>query len=792
MNVTKLSFIALVLFGFTNVFAQADWYYENWSDSRIDLEIEKTLNTTRILYVAAHPDDENTRLISWMVNKVNADVAYLSLTNGSGGQNLIGEEIGDELGLIREQELYAARRIDGAQQYFTSAEDFGYSKSHEETFEKWGKQAVLEQVVRRIRTFKPHIIITRFSPVTEGLRGTHGHHTASAILAVEAFDAAADPNRFQHQLDELEVWKTEAIYWNTSYWSYGSQEKLDSVVEAGSDYFVKLNVDDMVFERGLTSSQIAAASRSMHKSQGFGTMTRFGQTMEYLQLLRGSANARERLHPFFTMLSSYAHADLEKAKISTRTDKADHILKGIAQGVKDEKLNEEQVKRLQYIYLKSRGLTCLVEVEDPVIKTGEQNLKISALHYDARAMQISELRIGGKTYAINHELKEGEMLEHNIKHPFDQAYITPEAILVFDGIELTVPVVYRSSDPVKAEIIQPAFVGEAIQMTLPNTEILVVNDQDAFMQVVLQANADVNEVILRTTQSKDMSIGPMKKGEIKELKVQVWNRGKALGDNALREFDEVRVVADGEVIEYSTSVIKYDHIPWIYHSKKARFKMRHVKAQLTARNVGYIMGAGDKVPEAIRALGATVDLLDYRKVPLDQLLNYDAVVFGIRALNVHEDIDSYMDKFYDYAEAGGTLIMQYNTAHRLKTQKIGGKEGHITLSRGRVTEEDAEVLLFELMNEHIERVFQFPNNISEADWDNWVQERGLYFPRDWDKSKLSAIIGMHDTGEETLPGSILVGKMGKGYYVYTGISFFRQLPAGVEGAYKVWANLLSL
>ncbi|MFY0645024.1 MAG: PIG-L family deacetylase [Bacteroidia bacterium] len=782
----------LLAFPCLALFSQADWYHHNWSESRINLEIDKVLNPTKVLYVAAHPDDENTRLISWMVNNLHAEVAYLSLTNGSGGQNLIGEEIGEDLGLIREQELLAARRIDGASQFFTRATDFGYSKSWEETFEKWGRDKTLEQMVYRIRKFKPDIIITRFSPNTDGLRRTHGHHTASAILAVEAYKAAADPNRYPHQLAEVEVWEADAIYWNTSYWSYGSRELMDSVVNANPEFYVTIDVDEDVSERGMTSSEIAAASRSMHKSQGFGTMTRYGENKEYLQLLRGKARAREKLHASYVKLSSYSHQYLEQAK--QRKDKSELILQGMEQAKKDGKLSSEQYRKLQQIWLKSIGLRVFVTAEESLIQKGENEIQIQLIHYGESNIILQDAYVSHSFQNIQTQIKPGENFTHKFIAYIDEEYTTPEVKLTIDGIELSLPLIYRTSDPVKGEIIQPVFAVNLAMVDFKNPDLIIIEGQE---QPKLVFEITPVYPIKHLTIGLDGAKKPLLDKEVDLSPNQTYrfeveqniSEGIKFILNSQHDINRKITVTFNKkwTINKFVSVIKHEHIPWIYKVSENKLTAHLVSVECTAEKVGYVMGAGDRVPEAMRAMGVEVVLLDYKTVKLSELKEFDAVVFGIRALNVLDEIDAHIQKFYDYAKSGGTLIMQYNTSHRLKTRQIGLETDEILLSRGRVTQED------QLMSGTGEGkdFMKGVNTINSEDYDSWVQERGLYFPSQW-TNDYKAPFSMADAGEEQLLGSLIYRKCGDGYFIYTGISFFRHLPAGVRGSYKIWANLISM
>lgn len=758
MNVRYLILIALLFSNLTNVFSQADWYDQQWSEARIELELQKCLNPVKVLYIAAHPDDENTRLISWLENDRRMEVAYLSLTNGSGGQNLIGPEISADLGLIREQELYAARRIDGGVQFFTSALDFGYSKTANETLKKWDKQKVLGEMVKCIRQFEPDIIITRFSPTTEGLRSTHGHHTSSAILAVEAFEAAADPTQYPEQLENLGVWKTRAIYWNSSRYSYGSQEILDSLAKQDPKKYIRLNVESYVPMLGMTCSEIAAESRSMHKSQGFGTMARYGVTDEYLELLAGD----ESVDSLFSLSNKYSYGPLnERASW-------EELLKDVLS-------NDEKWNTIGKLMLKSFGVRLIVNAANSIMQAGTTDLEIEFIHF-----ADSDLEIIPHPASKPISVKPGEKFTMNITRNFLPYEVSTVEIQI-EGISLNVPVVWRTSDPVKGEIVQPVTFVKAGLVKILNQEILMINDSAASITVEVMPLSDVDHIafhadLVNARTGKPKTESQNFNGEYLAYETYTFVLTKWFN----------RVDIGYESTSVATSVIKYDHLPWIYAHRPIHINYHEIKVKCSAKKVGYVVGAGDQVPEAMEAMGLNVTILDHATVTYAELQEYDAIVFGVRALNVHDDIRLHLQKFYDYASAGGTLIMQYNTSHRLQTNRIGPLDTEINLSRERVTEEDAEV---KILVDHV--ALHTPNEIRKKDWDNWVQERGLYFPSEW-SAQYVAPLGMHDQNEPQMRGSLLITKHGNGYFVYTGISFFRNLPAGVEGAYRLWANLLSL
>ena len=785
INVRILYTIVLVLLGFTNVLAQSDWYQKEnyWSEGKAKLELQKYLANNRVLYVAAHPDDENTRLISYLENSLYMDVAYLSMTKGSGGQNLIGEEIGEELGLIREQELYAARRVDGAEQYFTSALDFGYSKSHVETFEKWNKDKVLAEVVYRIRKFQPRIIITRFSPETEGLRSTHGHHTASAILALEAYKLAADSNAYPEQLDEVTIWQAEAIYWNTSYWSFGSQEKLDSVIEAEPHKYVRLLVESFVSSLGKSISELASESRSHHKSQGFGTMARYGYNSEALQLLDGTKDMAVFYRPF----PKNHPADMNSVEFVRDALKHFGYVYGgfkpytnnlVTSGV----ISKDQQNELLKLYFKANGLRLLAEYSSDIMVLGTRDIEIGMMLSGSQMFwNVDSISFEGKLLDKSIDLPEATFWTGTYSIDIKKAYENPTVDIWLEGLHFSVPVVYRTSDPVKGEILERVLTVPPLLIHLESRDMVVVNQESATIKAEIEVLDDLQHPVLIQTQE---SSGDSKfLGEYTQLKA-----GKIIPLEFQTKASDVKIIitySEGEV-KHTIKTIKYDHLPWIRSVNKASVSIHYVKAECKAKTVGYIMGAGDKVASASRELGVDVIVLDPFAVKAEELTQYDAIVFGIRALNTIENIEKVLPLFHEYAKQGGTLIFQYNTAHRLKTQNFMPEGYEISLSRDRVTEEDAKVKYTQG-----ERALSEPNRLSPESWDNWVQERGLYFPNSW-SDEFRAPLFMADRDSESLNGSLLIADYGEGTIVYTGLSFFRELPAGVEGAYQLWANLLSL
>lgn len=759
---------------FTSVlFGQSNWYNQQWNQGKVELELKKLMNPKKVLYIAAHPDDENTRLIAYLENVLHVDVAYLSLTNGSGGQNLISEELGTDLGLIREQELFAARREDGGEQFFTSATDFGYSKTHTETFTKWNKDKVLGEVVYRIRAYQPDVIITRFAPYTDGLNRTHGHHTASAILALEAFQLAADKDAYPEQLDQVETWSSKAIFWNSSWWSYGGKEKLDSIAATNPDKYKKIQIEAYVEELGLTSSEIASNSRSMHKSQGFGTRPYYGPNFEYLELLAGDSEALNELTTPYRPQTEY-----EKLLNNARFAKADAIPGLLKQAIMRRMADEDdsELNRLKELYLKSLRSRILITADEPLLTTGSHTLKVNLLHFHKWPVFIGSIKLGNASLDINQNLDPEVLLEEEIEVVLEDPYQNPEVSIAIDGIRMNIPVVYRTSDPVDGEIIQRVFTVKPITLSVKQSELISINGEPQEATVFLHVHREIDSAILQVIQHDSIAysdtIRNLKKGSTISKQILA-----PAGNSQLRVQLPNRVIVSNKYY-----ALKHKHIPWINVTIPAEIINHNITVECSAKKIGYIAGAGDKVAEYTRTMGVEVEAVDYTTVTPEELEQYDAIVFGIRALNVHDDIDSYLPLFYSYAENGGTLVMQYNTSHRLKTSNLKGLE----LSRDRVTEENSDVIL-----DTSALVLNQPNSITMRDFEGWVQERGLYFPNKWPYGA-TAPLKMADSEGDWYTGSLIIQDIGEGKFVYTGLSFFRELPAGVSGAYRLWANILSL
>jgi len=814
--------VLLLFLVVVNAFAQKP---KQLSSAEIYQKIKKLNVLGNVLYLAAHPDDENTRFIAYSANEKLFNTAYLSLTRGDGGQNLIGTEIREELGIIRTQELLAARRTDGGQQFFSRANDFGYSKTPEETLEIWDKDKILADVVWVIRKFRPDVIVCRF-PTDGG--GGHGHHTASALLGVEAFDLAADKNAYPEQLKHVSVWQPKRIVVNTGrWWNPNISADDEGVVAEDIGLYNKI--------LGISYNELAAHSRTQHKSQGFGSTGARGEHLEYFEHLKGEEADS-------TLFSGYDYSwervdDAEKvrklvAEIISTFD-YDNPENNIYQLIKlkkelnlleDEYWKNTKLKEVNQIIKQVLGFYFEAKADDyyaanndsvnvnfELINRGVPNIKLTkitckALNYTKENIELIEnekQEIKESFYLNNLPVSQPYWLKNKgtlgtfnvsdqltIGKPENDATITFNVELEIDDEQFSYsyPLIYKWNDPVKGElyrpfvIVPPVFVNfsEELQLfsNLSEREIeLTVKSTTANFNGQLELSAPKGWKL----SQQNFNVAIAKKGEEQKIKVMLTPSAEA-------EIGELKAQINiaGEKYNQALNTIAYDHIPTQVYMPNAQAKLVYVDLK-TAKNkqIGYFAGAGDKIPEALTNIGYQVTELTENDLEVENLSKYGAIVVGIRAVNVNHRFGFVAPKLLKYVENGGTLVMQYNTRHRLKTNDFAPYP--IKLSRDRVTEEDAEVTF--LNSKH--PVLNTPNKITKADFNNWVQERGLYFPNEWDE-KYETVLSWHDKGEEAKEGSLLVAKYGKGQYVYTGISFFRELPAAVPGAYRLFVNLISL
>lgn len=789
------------------------------------------LNTVgSVLYVAAHPDDENTRLLAWLANEKKVRTGYLSLTRGDGGQNLIGKEQGEPLGLIRTQELLAARRTDGAEQFFTRANDFGFSKNPEETFSIWNKDSILADVVLTIRRFKPDVIVCRFPTTGEG---GHGHHTASAILAVEAFDAAADPKRFPEQLAYTEVWQARHIFWNT--FNFGTTN-----TTAPNQLKIDVGTYNPLLGKGY--GEIAAESRSSHKSQGFGSARQRGSGLEYFKLLKGDSaktDLMEGISINWTRLKGQEKIQkmIDECIKTFNPQLPGNSVPALVAIYKQIRLlddknttsaywKKQKLKEAEAILLACSGLWLEATVADytgipgqdvsitaQVVNRNNSPVKLNGISFLQKPDSITALSLKtNELYTFKHKEKLPEDMPFsnpywlNEKHEIG-AYKIPQASLIgkpenapaatvvfkisIQDLNLDVErgLTYKATDPVKGEVYRPFEVLPPATVNIPEKVFVFTDASPKTISLTVKANtANVNGTLsVKGSDGWNISLkNPdfklSAKGDEAILEVMI-TAGKGAKDGKL----EASVTINNTSYHKSIKRIDYDHIPYQFILSDAEAGLVNIDLKKTGTNIGYIPGAGDDVPAALKQIGYNVTVLTDELLSNENLSKYNAIVSGVRAYNTNDRLQVHYTKLMGYVKNGGNLIVQYNTNNRIGpvVAKIGPYP--FTISRDRVTNEKAEVTFSNTKHSAL----NFPNVISQKDFDGWIQERGIYFATEIDK-QYETVLTMNDPNEKASDGSLIIGKCGKGNFVYTGLVFFRELPAGIPGAYRLFVNLLSL
>ena len=795
----------------------------------IKLQLKKLGFLGSVLYVAAHPDDENTTAIAFFGNDKLATTAYLSMTRGDGGQNLIGPEIRDQLGLIRTQELLAARRIDGGLQFFTRANDFGYSKNVTETFEIWNKQEILSDVSRVIRKFKPDVILTRF-PSDE--RAGHGHHTGSGVLAQEAFDLTNDPTFLPEQVKDFGTWQSKRLYTNTGRW-------WNKTINENTPGVVVVDVGAYNHILGKSYSEIAAESRTQHKSQGFGSSGRRGEVLEYFEYVKGEKAQKdlfenintswtrvtggERIQPLVDKVIKEFDEEkpfnsiallLQIRKEITSLDKSiwkERKLADVNKLIQDCLGLFVEVTANNYWVAPGQSVICSfelvnrssIDVKLESIKSYELSMDSStslnlannkSLVFKSNKSLVPILAYSDPYWlSSEHSLGLFNVIDKNLigKPENDPAVMVIFSFLVNgERLDIRTPLLYKLTDPVKGEIWRPFEIVPPVFINLAERVLLFKDQNPKDVLVLLKSSADKNmtgqlKLSLPAGWRSEPISQPFeltKRGEEKTLSFKVYPSREEIS-SSLTAVAEI----EGKKFDLSVQTIAYDHIPTQTLLPKATAKIIRMDLKKEGGIIGYVKGAGDDIPAALRNMGYEVWEMKNEEVTSENLKKVDAVVLGIRALNTNDRVRYFMPDLLNYVKAGGTMIVQYNTNFDFEIDKDKFSPFPLTLSRDRVTEENSEVRI--LKPDHT--VLNFPNKITAKDFDGWVQERGLYFPDTWD-ANFEAIISSNDTGEKAKDGALMVAKYGEGHYVYTGLSFFRELPEGVAGAYKLFANLASM
>jgi len=809
-----------------SLFAQAP---KSWTSADIYLAIRKLNVLGSVLYVAAHPDDENTGLITYLSKDKLYRTGYLSMTRGDGGQNLIGDEQGIDLGLIRTQELLAARRIDGGEQFFTRAFDFGFSKNPEETFTKWDKEKILSDVVWVIRKFQPDIIITRFPTTGEG---GHGHHTASAILANEAFAAAADPTRFVDQLKYVQPWQVKRVLWNT--FNFGGNN-----TQSDSQY--KLDVGGYNPLLGKSYGEIAAESRSQHKSQGFGVPAGRGESIQFFTATKGDqpkndlmdgvditwkkVNGGEAIEKMVNDISSsfdFLHPEISvKALVQLykslnampagywRNKKLDETKQLIEQcsGLWIDVFTSEQFAvqtdsiRFNFQFNNRLGVNATIKgftVDGFDSLMGQPLARNRNLNF-AKTIYVPATKPITQPYWLEAKMETGYFNVNDqtkIGIPDVQPSYTLAVKMNIEGEDIIFSrnVKYKYTDPVRGEIYWPLVVVPPVLIT-PSEDLKILmngNDKTAGSISLKGLKKGFDGKLVAFSES-DMK--PLGNFSFNNQRIRVNSKNQNLGyeynGKDIKSSENVLfAVTDtlgNNLIKSDRHEVKYDHIPAINYFHDADVSLKVVNVETYGKKIGYIVGAGDKVPEALEQMGFEVNRLNLKEIAKNPLDKFDAIIVGVRAYNTLDWLGNYYDKLMKYVENGGNLIVQYNTSNFISNvrSKIGPYD--FTISRNRVTDENAQVTF--LKPDHA--ALNFPNKINQDDFKGWIQERSIYDAIDT-AGKFEKILAMNDPGEKPDDGSLLIAKYGRGYFTYTGLVFFRELPAGVPGAYRLLANLIAL
>jgi LmbE family N-acetylglucosaminyl deacetylase len=804
----------------------------------IELALHKLNVLGSVLMIAAHPDDENTALLAYCARGRALRTGYLSLTRGEGGQNLIGPQQGDLLGVIRTQELLAARRIDGAEQFFTRAIDFGYSKTADEALAKWGRDKVLSDIVWVIRKFRPDVVVLRFSGTP---RDGHGHHQASAILGKEAFTAAADKNRFPEQLRYVQPWQAKRLFWNVFSFTPEQEKEAQALPH-------KVEVDTGEFNPvlGKSYAEIAGISRSQHRSQGMGAVERRGPSKNFLATIEGSPADKDAFDDVDTTWSRVPGgepigrilADAERTFIPEQPEKTIPLLLKARPLIValDDPWAKQKLEELDEALALCSGLWLDATAERYAVVPGSSvKITLETINRSHYPVKRTSLALSGpgdgqgtgitdvRQLAYNEPVQQEMTWTIPAGTPYSQPFwlrrspagntydITsqeliglpdspPEFVarftLDFSGTSVTLqrPVRYRYVDPTEGELTRALVVVPEVAVDLPEAAALFPSEAPKKIEVHVKANTSDMAGDLRLELPEGWKTAPASQGFrlVKTGDEQTLTFAITPPREDAHGLLHAVAKIDGREISSGETVIAFPHIPPQTLFPDATAKLERAEIKLTARKIGYVVGAGDQVPEALRQLGCEVTVLTPRDLAESDLSAFDAIVTGVRAYNVRPDLRANQQRLLDYVNNGGTMIVQYNVA---EGGPFGGRRtgelDHIgpyplTVGRGRVSVEESPVRFLDPDNP----LLVAPNHISESDFDGWIQERGLYFASEWD-SHYRAVLETHDPGEKPLEGGMLYARYGKGVYIFSAFSWFRELPAAVPGAYRIFANMLS-
>lgn len=821
------------ILGFYTIFCSAQQVRPSKS-SEIYRELKILKHLPKVLYLAAHPDDENTGLLSWLINDQNVETGYLSLTRGDGGQNLLGTEQGAALGLIRTHELLEARKLDGAQQFFTRAIDFGFSKNTTDTFKQWDADSITADVVWAIRKFRPDVIICRFPPTAAA---GHGQHAASAVVAEKAFKLAGDKTAFPDQLKYVKVWQPKRVLWNT--FRFGA-------VNTTAENQLKVTVGQYDAQLGMGYGELAGLSRSLHKSQGAGTQSVAGIRTEYFTHVIGEPAKATLFDGVVKTWTTKGNADIDQSldKIISAFNfnepdlslPALLVLRKKFMALNDIDLKKDKIKALDNIILSCVGFMGEAVTNQAEAVAGDHyNFKLNLISRAANPVVLEDVKWLSKSESFNRKLSKDSLItiQHDIQIPADAAltepywlakpptnaatFSVPNDTLIglpeaesplnvllglkigSENFQVKLPLSFKKLDPVRGDVVEALRIVPALELKFTQPLYLVKENEDLHLSLNFKVNSN--------KQYSNGNLNLMYNGERlggtdvssingKDTTVDyVIPKTKLASIHSDRFQLDANYVADGVTYNKKKVLIQYPHLPSLQYFAPATVIVMKGDIQSKVRKVGYIEGAGDFIPEFLRIAGIQVEVLkdeDFYgnldesggKVNQNKLSQYDAIILGVRANNTEKKLGRWMPFLWSYVKGGGNLVMQYNTNQDTAVDKLGMYNFSITNKR--VTEENAAVTF--LNPNH--KLLNFPNKITADDFNGWVQERGAYFPAQWD-SAYEPLFEMHDSDEEPLQGSTLYAKYGKGNFIYTPLAFFRQLPAGNVGAARLFLNFLS-
>ncbi|MGA9649088.1 PIG-L family deacetylase [Pedobacter sp.] len=813
---------AILTFGFFSMASSAQQVRPAKS-SEIYRDLKTLKHIPKVLYLAAHPDDENTGLLSWLINEQNVETGYLSLTRGDGGQNLLGTEQGAALGLIRTHELLEARKLDGAQQFFTRAIDFGFSKNTDDTFKQWDADSITADVVWVIRKFRPDVIICRFPPTAAA---GHGQHAASAVVAEKAFKLAGDKNAFPSQLKYVDVWQPKRLLWNT--FRFGA-------TNTTSESQLKVNVGQYDAQLGMGYGELAGLSRSLHKSQGAGTQSVAGLRTEYFSPVLGDVAKISLFDRIPMNWSDKGVGDIDElidiVLLSfdyNHPDKSLHSLlmlrKRIA-ALQDVNLRKDKLAVIDKIILSCTGFMGeVVTNQAEAIAGNSYNFRLNVISRSSGPVILEQVNWINQTDNLNRRVSGDSLLtiERKIQIPANSSITEPywlekqaknaatfsvandtliglaenesalnvSLLLKIENEKFTVklPLSFKKLDPVKGDVVEQLRIVPALDLSFAEPVYFAKEKEALSVTMRLKANKNINygKVSFKIGNTEIKSFTGINLAEntvtIKNFLIPAEDLSKIKTSQ-----NKLEAVFSSESNEFNKGqvLIQYPHLPSLQYFVPATTWLIKGDVKVLAKRIGYIQGAGDLIPEFLRQAGLQVDVLSEADIlNPTKLASYDAVVTGVRVINTEKRIKNWQTALKTYLENGGTIVMQYNTTQDMALQdfgiypfNIGGK---------RVTEENATVKF--LVPNH--KLLNYPNKITAEDFSNWVQERGAYFPDKWD-DQYEPLFEMNDAGEEPLKGSTLYAKYGKGNFIYTPLAFFRQLPAGNVGAARLFFNFIS-